>query len=154
MAWNTMSLKIGRIPNVPLDALSFANYHKAMRETLLTNSRSYQGAVNDETGAGLIFDEEGEVHPFIADLDAEEYIDYLFLNTLHRKATALERDTLFDYLVDVRNFTTTETIIGIDHEKIRTNRYNEFTEIVLDYVSRLPELYYFTSVSQSEGEAQ
>ena len=30
----------------------------------------------------------------------------------------------------------------------------EFTEIVLDYVSRLPELYYFTSVSQSEGEAQ
>jgi len=154
MAWNTMSLKIGRIPNVPLDALSFANYHKAMRETLLTNARSYQGAVNDETGAGLIFDEEGEVHPFIANLDAEEYIDYLFLNTLHRKATTLERDTLFDYLVDVRNFTTTETIIGIDHEKIRTNRYNEFTEIVLDYVSRLPELYYFTSVSQSEGEAQ
>ncbi|MBX2878538.1 MAG: hypothetical protein KTR32_01340 [Granulosicoccus sp.] len=35
MGWPTMSLKLGRIAEVPADALSFANYHKALRETLM-----------------------------------------------------------------------------------------------------------------------
>ncbi len=35
MGWPSMSLKLGRITAVPLDSLSFANYHKAMRETLM-----------------------------------------------------------------------------------------------------------------------
>ena len=35
MGWPAMSLKLGRVTAVPLDALSFANYHKALRETLM-----------------------------------------------------------------------------------------------------------------------
>ncbi len=35
MGWDTMSYKIGRPNAVPLDSLSFANYHKSMREDLL-----------------------------------------------------------------------------------------------------------------------
>ena len=38
MGWPTMSLKLGRVASVPLDSLSFGNYHKAMRESLLMNS--------------------------------------------------------------------------------------------------------------------
>lgn len=35
MGWPTMSLKLGRAAGVPLDSLSFGNYHKAVRESLL-----------------------------------------------------------------------------------------------------------------------
>lgn len=38
MGWPSMSLKLGRVASVPLDSLSFGNYHKAMRESLLMNS--------------------------------------------------------------------------------------------------------------------
>ncbi|VAW63521.1 hypothetical protein MNBD_GAMMA08-2034 [hydrothermal vent metagenome] len=37
MGWATMTLKLGRFTGVPLDALSFANYHRALRETILVD---------------------------------------------------------------------------------------------------------------------
>jgi len=151
MTWHAMALKIGRLPSVPLDALSFANYHKAIRETLLTNSDSYEGG-RSEAGDGLIFsvDEVGdrEVSEFVQGLSFEEYIDYLFLNVLHRKATTAEHTGLFEYLVNVRDYTDLETVIGIDHEVIKLSRYEQLTEEVFDYISRLPELYFFTTVEQ------
>ncbi len=42
MGWPTMSLKLGRVANVPLDSLSFGNYHKAMRESLLMDSNRWR----------------------------------------------------------------------------------------------------------------
>lgn len=38
MGWPSMSLKLGRVANIPLDSLSFGNYHKAVRESLMMNS--------------------------------------------------------------------------------------------------------------------
>lgn len=145
MNWNAMSLKIGRIPSVPLDALSFGNYHKALRESLLFNTSSYRGSVN-QAGDGLMYDKDGQLLEFITGLSLEDYIDYLFLNTLQRKATVTEQQGLYDFLVNVRNYTNTETIQNVDHEVIRTGSYINLTEDVFDYISRLPELYYFTSV--------
>ena len=147
MGWNTMSLKIGRLPSVPLDALSFGNYHKAVRESLFLNTNSYSGGVG-EAGAGLIFDENRDLLVFIESLTPNEYIDYLFLNTLHRKATATEKQGLYDFLVTTRNYTDTVTTLGVDTEVIRSSRYIDFTEDVFDYISRLPELYYFPSIQQ------
>ena len=147
MTWHAMALKIGRLPSVPLDALSFANYHRAMRETLLTQSASYRGGIND-AGDGLILNVNDEVHEFILNMSFEEYIDYLFLTVLHRRATATEHAGLYDYLVNVRNYTDTQTVSGVTSETIRLFNYDELTEEVFDYISRLPELYYFTSVDQ------
>lgn len=51
MGWPTMSLKLGRLAEVPSDALSFANYHKALRETLMldySNWRKELGLVKPE----------------------------------------------------------------------------------------------------------
>ncbi len=42
MGWPSMSLKLGRVANVPLDSLSFGNYHKAMRESLLMSSDRWE----------------------------------------------------------------------------------------------------------------
>ena len=147
MSWNAMALKIGRLPSVPLDALSFANYHKAMRETLLTQSASYLGGVND-AGDGLIFTVNDVLHAYVENLSLEDYIDYLFLNVLHRKATSSEQAGLFDFLVNVRDYTNPETVDGVDYEIIKSSRYDELAEDVFDYISRLPELYYFISVGQ------
>jgi len=147
MTWHAMALKIGRLPSVPLDALSFANYHKAMRETLLTQSASYIGGVND-AGDGLILDVNDAIHESVINMSFEQYIDYLFLTVLHRRATATEHAGLFDYLVNVRNYTDTVTVQGVASEVIRSYNYDELTEEVFDYISRLPELYYFTSVEQ------
>ena len=147
MNWNAMSLKIGRLPSVPLDALSFGNYHKAVRESLLLNTNSYSGGVND-AGDGLIYDVNRDLLVFIESLSLEDYIDYLFLNTLHRKATATEQQGLYDFLVNTRNYTNTVTVLDVDSEVISSNQYLNTTEEVFDYISRLPELYYFTSIGQ------
>jgi hypothetical protein len=147
MGWNAMSLKIGRLPSVPLDALSFGNYHKALRESLFLNTNSYSGGVNN-AGDGLIYDENRDLHAFIESLSLEDYIDYLFLNTLHRKATATEQQGLYDFLVNTRDYTNTVTVEGVDSEVIKTGQYLNITEEVFDYISRLPELYYFTSIGQ------
>ncbi len=143
MNWQAMSFKIGRLPSVPLDALSFANYHKAVREEILMRVIVYQGGVND-AGDGLIFDVNDELHPFVAGLSVDDYIDYLFLNTLHRKATSTEHAALYDFIVNIRDHTNT---VNAGVEAIKSSRYIVLTEDVLDYVSRLPELYYFTSAN-------
>jgi len=147
MNWNAMSLKIGRLPSVPLDALSFGNYHKAIRESLFFNTASYRGG-NQDAGDGLMFTVDGDLRPFIESLTPREYIDYLFLNVLHRKANADEQTDLYDLLVNIRDYTDTQTAQGVDSEVIKSYRYNQFTVAVFDYISRLPELYYFKSVEQ------
>jgi hypothetical protein len=147
MNWNAMSLKIGRIPSVPLDALSFGNYHKAIRESLLFNTGSYRGGVN-EAGDGLIFTVNDELRPFIESLSLKDYIDYLFLNVLHRKATATEQTDLYELIVNVRNYTDTVSVQGVDSEVIKSYQYNRLTVAVFDYISRLPEMYYFKSVKK------
>lgn len=147
MSWNSMSLKIGRLPSVPLDALSFGNYHKAVRESLLLNTSSYRGGVND-AGDGLLYDVNGDLHVFIESLSLEDYINYLFLNTLHRKMTTTEQQGLYDFLVNTRNYTNTETVLDVDVEVIRSGQRINIAEDVYDYISRLPELYYFTSIEQ------
>jgi len=147
MNWNAMSLKIGRIPSVPLDALSFGNYHKAMRESLLFNTASYRGGRN-EAGEGLIYTVDEELRPFIESLSLQDYIDYLFLNALQRKATATEQSDFFEFLVNIRGYAERKTIQGVASDVIKPNSYNQATVAVFEYISRLPELYYFKSVEQ------
>ena len=150
--WHSMSLKIGRLPDVPLDALSFANYHKSVREQLFLRAETFRGAYGEQ-GEGLIFDAEGEVRPLIADMSVNEYIDFLFLNVLQRKATQVERTDLYEFIVNTRDHTNLEILTDLDTgeeveiEVIKSYRYHELTEEVFDYISRLPEFYYFKAVN-------
>jgi hypothetical protein len=147
--WHSMSLKIGRLPDVPLDALSFANYHKGVREELLIDSRHYSGTQTDIPG--LIYKGEGNdadenVRPVVAQFTLSEYIDFLFLNTLQRKASAQEAASLIA-IYDTRNFLETD-INGAQIIRPSTSNTNHdnIAEVTFDYVSRLPEFYYFKAV--------
>ncbi|MEE9320873.1 MAG: hypothetical protein V3U76_10540 [Granulosicoccus sp.] len=42
MGWSSMSFKLGRVSSVPMDSLSFGNYHKAMREYLMLDERRWR----------------------------------------------------------------------------------------------------------------
>lgn len=142
MGWDTMSLKIGRLPNVPIDALSFANYHKSMREDLLMNSASYRGNVN--ATSGLFYDDVGAIRPAIVDLNLNDFIDFLFLNALSRKATDVERADLSSIFVPL---SYTVPITGSTELGVRDYRQDNIAVITYDYISRLPEFYYFNVIN-------
>lgn len=142
MGWDSMYMKIGRLPDVPLDALSFANYHKAIREEYLKRTDSYSG--RSTRPSGLVYDDDGDVHSDIAAMTVESYIDYLFLNVVQRKANATEKNDFYDLIVNVKNYTNTDSDTGV--EIIRDDRFDDIASLVFDYISRLPEFYYFKSV--------
>ena len=143
--WDSMSFKIGRLPDVPLDGLSFANYHKSIRENLLMDdgqaSASFKGGVNGANG--LFYDENGDLKTEIEALSINEFVDFLFLSALQRKASTVEINDLVA-IYTVRN-RVTKAPTGEDI--IRGNNYGEVAAITFDYISRLPEFYYFRTVN-------
>ena len=148
--WDAMKLKIGRLPDVPMDALSFANYHKAIREQLLINEGSYDG---QEFGIpGLIYkggDNTGDdnVRDVVEQLTLKEYVDFLFLNTLQRKVSTSEFNGLLAILDAANHLVTDSDGVQTVRGSSSNTRHNDIAEITFDYISRLPEFYYFRAVN-------
>lgn len=112
--------KLGRFPEVPLDSLSFSYYHKAVREQLLIDRKS------DAFNAG----DGGWQKDFInTPLQGDDFIHYLFLSVISRKATVNELQVLNDVIVK---------------RKYQTNKEAQ-AMVVFDYLSRLAELYTFVA---------
>jgi hypothetical protein len=137
MGWNTMTLKIGRTPEVPVDALSFANYHKAIRESLLMNDATYRGGSNSR--AGLFYNGNGSARSRISDLSPRNFIHFLFLTALQRPATSTEISALMPLI------TPHLQTVGGDQVVIN-GRHDDIGRIVFDYASRLAEFYYFKNI--------
>ena len=147
--WHSMTLKIGRLPDVPLDALSFANYHKAVREQLLLNEGSYNGRQLDVPG--LIYKGEGDdaddnVRDVIAQMSLTDYIHFLFLNTMQRKASAEEINGLISIYDGLNYLTTDDDGIQIIRPSTSNTNHDNIAEVTFDYISRLPEFYYFKAI--------
>ncbi|HBR98510.1 MAG TPA: hypothetical protein DD979_14205 [Gammaproteobacteria bacterium] len=184
MGWPTMSLKLGRLNGIPLDSLSFANYHKGFRELLLLDKYRWgvpMGMIKPESpwpevpealddnaddeeraqyredlenyNADLAtltpperalydealaeWNEEMLVYRRVEALDVDELVDYLFLSVAERKALNIERAGLIQ-IFDVNGYLKT-----IDDEKfVLPWHRDELARLVLDYLSRLPEIYY------------
>ena len=147
--WDAMKLKIGRLPDVPMDALSFANYHKAIREQLLINERVYDG---QRTGIpGLIYKGDGDtgddnVRDIVAQLSLGDYLDFLFLNTIQRKPTTVEIDGLIAIFDADGHLIINADGVQIVRPNSSNTSHNDVAEITFDYISRLPEFYYFKAV--------
>jgi hypothetical protein len=147
--WHTMSLKIGRLPDVPLDALSFANYHKGVREELLVDTRHYEGSQEDIPG--LLYNgmgnDDDDLREVVSQLSLNDYIHFLFLNTMQRKATA---DEIAGLIAIYDGLSLLE--LDVDGNQVirpstSDNRHNNIAQITFDYISRLPEFYYFKAVN-------
>ena len=114
----SMTYKLGR-RNIPLDTLSFAFYHKAVREKLLIDRKGNPNNANDGGWQESLIE---------VDLTGDDFIDYLFLAVLARKASPQELDALNTVIADR----------GYD----RDDRKMQQAMIVMDYLSRLSELYF------------
>jgi len=120
----SMTYKLGRPLQIPLDTLSFSYYHKLVREKLLIDRKTDD--FNDYDG--------GWEAAFIdVELSGDDFIHYLFLSVLSRKASQTELEAL-NQVIELR---------GYNREEKKMHR----AMIVMDYFSRLSELYYFTAIS-------
>jgi len=168
MGWEAMDYKIGRTPFVPMDALSFAFNHKGMRERVLLNETVFDGTsfpeVSDYTEAetsrqppieiknGALYVAGTEnLKPGLDGIGVDRFIDYVFLTALGRRASDVEREAfrgegvtrdylrVYDDVLEHRRFE--------EAGEFWEDRADSFAVVMLDYISRLPEFYYYPSVS-------
>jgi len=170
MGLAAMDYKIGRLPFLPMDVLSFATYHKGIRESVLMNNRAFDGRshpkaetyteadipreppIEIQNGAFYLAGTEN-LKPELENLSVPEFIDFVFLTALGRRANDAEaaafiaegerRDYLrvYDDVLSLRR-------AGGGNDEIYEYWADDYAEIMLDYISRLPEFYYYKSVSQ------
>ena len=124
-----MTYKLGRPAHIPLDTLSFAFFHKAVRERLLIDRKGNPDNNNDGGWQESLLD---------VNLMQDDFIDYLFLTVLSRNATEGELTEL-NAIIAERGFN-------------RTDRKMQQAMIVLDYLSRLSELYHTRPFEKEEQE--
>jgi hypothetical protein len=124
MGWPSMSLKLGRVASVPLDSLSFGNYHKAMRESLLMDSNRWKWTLGlagpsapnpkpitppeDNANAREVAAYEAKLDEYNAELNQmsaadrqaydEELAEYYRESVLFNKVDDMDIEELMDYL--------------------------------------------------------
>lgn len=116
-----LSLKLGRFPSVPLDALGSAYLHRSIRDGIMIN------------GFG------SELNQNRNNMPLDDFISYLFLSVIARSPSQDELDSLTEVI-------NSAAASGGGSLNIAT-RLNDRTRVVLDYLARLPETYYFKVVN-------
>lgn len=177
MGWSSMEYKIGRTPFLPMDVLSFASYHKAIRENILLKDRAFDGnhhpteerftedADNPrqppyEIHDGAFYKAGSEdLKESLNKLTAKEFIDLVFLSALGRKASTEEKEIFLaeglirntdsnnrlwlqeddDGVVQLRRSGSGDTLYEYGADA--------FSTFILDYISRLPEFYYYKAAN-------
>lgn len=178
MGWPVMSLKLGRVTGVPLDTLSFANYHRGIREKLLLGVTGNADCGDEVStfntrcrwanGMGLKIRSE-PVEPAVTStaqekmkyqyeydrlkklslrnkkvlaLGTDDFINYVFLTALQRKADNIETADLKRYLSSRGYLNMPSGSLSVAN-----GRHDEIAQVILDYISRLPEFYYFLRIN-------
>ena len=150
-----MKYKLGKLERVPLDSLSFAYYHKFIREEVLLQYANPEQTDPDR------WDYQGWQRSFVAfdqfahdeDKPVESlahFVDYLFYAVIGRRATASEQNLFKNHMTEKDNDTLvlkyefnmfTRRDDRTEEAKKREERKRNIAMIVLDYLSRLDETY-------------
>ena len=84
---------------------------------------------------------------------ASEFIDLVFLTAMGRKAEEAEKQAFLEEAGEENRFYIAEDVDGVlrlrptqNGSQVWENRADDFAEIMLDYMSRLPEFYYYRAV--------
>lgn len=153
----SMKYKLGKLERVPIDTISFAEYHKYIRENLLIRNvcgteeeTSYTEWNSYGWRSALLLSEE--YYTYTADdpvATLTSFISYLFTSVIHRLPTSQELDMFLDNMLrDNRTrYNWSYDFERMDDNGCYSSRENA-AEDVLDYISRLTELYRFQEVSQ------
>ncbi|NPA59711.1 MAG: hypothetical protein GXO30_04525 [Epsilonproteobacteria bacterium] len=146
----SMKYKLGKLTRVPLDTLSFAVYHKTIREEMMIR-HSNSSSVNkyerwDRQGWSDIYIDDTN---FLSDASEpikslESMIKYLFNSTIARDVKKAELDMFKAHMVKI-NDDGNEELLG-EFNLVRDDKYKDsskrnVTYLVLDYITRLDTLY-------------
>lgn len=160
MQQSSMKYKLGKLERTPLDTFSFAYYHKFFREQILMRDVCgfQEETTYDEWNTfgwrpSLLGDDRFAYYPDNPEATLQSFISYLFMFIIHREPTDAETNMFLDnmltgeagsrdYLWSYR-FEVTE---GDDEGYICYPRRENAAEDILDYISRLSELYMFQEV--------
>lgn len=145
----TMKYKLGKLERVPLDTLSFITYHKYIREQVLLKRANPDKPNNykdwDSYGFRTSFIGEDR---FVLDEAApreslHSLVHYLFMTLLAREPKA-EEVALFDSHILKQDEDGLSYASGMN--LVKTSGRTNATLLILDYISRLTELYQFKKV--------
>ena len=151
----SMKYKLGKLERVPLDTLSFAYYHKFIRETVLIRAVCGDEEENHYNAwntfgwrPALLGNDRFTYVENEPETTIRSFVTYLFEFLVHRPPNNEEMDMFLDNML--RNdrhryewgydFTAVNTTTGCYDRRERAARD------VLDYLSRLSELYMYQEV--------
>jgi len=158
----SMKYKLGKLNRVPLDTLSFAYYHKFIRDSVLLK---YSNPKYKDNYAS--WGRSGWSDSFIdnnyLNLDSTDdvksldiFVNYLFTSIVSRQATTDELKMFRDHIImakDGKQLFRNEFNIFISHNEdlvkeksMREDRKRNIATIVLDYLSRLEATYQIREV--------
>lgn len=155
----SMKYKLGKLKRVPLDTLSFANYHKYMRERIYLRKSNpvkiddYDAWDRQGWSENFVDNENFNLDPSDEEASLVSFIQYLFNATIERDATQSElalfkahmlRDQSDTDNTQVLDYTFDMLTTNSDPEKqlkYRENNKNNIAVIVMDYITRLTETY-------------
>ena len=102
MGWSTMSFKLGRVTRVPMDSLSFGNYHKAIRETLLLDQNRWRISLGLEAPRAP---SPEPVKPIAVDASARDRAAYeADVQAYQEQVNALQGDERRQYAQDLEAY--------------------------------------------------
>ena len=152
----SMKYKLGKIERVPLDTLSFAYYHKFIREELLLR-RSNPDRIDDYGSwsrqgwsANFVTFDKFEYDESNIEGSLENFIQYIFHAVISRDATDTEISLFKGHMIYEEDgekhlhwaFDMFDTYDDPERQaKEREERKANITTLVLDYISRLEETY-------------
>jgi hypothetical protein len=153
----SMKYKLGKLKRVPLDTLSFAYYHKYLREELFLRDSSpskiddYKSWSRHGWGRGLISTENFTLNEDNIKASLESFIHSLFQTFIYRNASQAELSLFTSHMLHEEDgdyyphwaFDLITTYTNDAQKQItqRENRRAYIAHMVLDYLSRLETLY-------------
>jgi len=153
----SMKYKLGKLTRVPLDTLSFAFFHKYVREQILLrysnpDTIDNYGAWNRQGWSNSFVDNENFNYDYTDGIASiRSLINYIFISMVNREANEEELEMFinhFSYIDDETGDRYLNYSFDIFSSRDSREQYKiNITKVVLDYISRLDELYIFKGVS-------
>jgi len=153
----TMKYKLGKLEPVPLDTLSFANYHKYIREFILTRksdpkySNNYDKWGRQGWSSSFIsfdkfnFNEDDKMGTI------DSLINLIFKTTVDRVATDKELELFHNHFYQDGKFPWQFNMFvryddGVKQREKRERARDDIAKVVLAYISRLEDVYKYQEV--------
>jgi hypothetical protein len=151
----SMKYKLGKLERTPLDTLSFAYYHKYVRETIVRRNvcgaalQSYDDWNSYGWRPGLVDSTNFAFDTNNPQSTLTSFITYLFSMVVHRLPTQEELELFKSNMLttDRTKYKSSYNFLTADGEGCYTGR-NRTAIDILDYLSRLTDLYMFQEVQQ------